>query len=90
MEDAAPELEFLVFVLLFTLGQLHSQKYRNAGHNKSTEKGNGPSDVDNCEVAVMVVLGDEVGLSRAVDGGVFPSETPVLVDNSQHKGCYGR
>ena len=83
-------LEFFLLIFLFTLGQLHSQKYRNTGHDKGTEKGNSPSDVDNCKVAVMVVLGDEVGLSRAVDGGVFPSETPVLVDNGQHKGCYGR
>ena len=82
-------LEFLLLILLFTLGQLHSQKYRNAGYHKGTEKGNGPSDVDNSEVAVMVILGDEVGLSRAADGGICPSKTPIIVDDGQYEGGDG-
>ena len=83
-------LEFFLLIFLFTLGQFHSQKYRNTGHGKGTEKGNSPSDVDNCKVAVMVVLGDEVGLSRTVDRCVCPSKTPIIVDDGQNEGGYGR
>lgn len=90
MEATIPMLKLLLFIFFLPLSQLYSQIYRNNTDNKASQKTNTSPQVRSSEIAVVVVLEDKIVVIGAVDGGVFPSKTPVFIDDSEDEsgdGC---
>ena len=86
MEVTTPMLE----LLLFPLSQLYSQIYRSNTNNKASQKTNTSSQIRSSEIAVVVILEDKIVVIGAVDDCVFPSKTPVFIDDSEDEsgdGC---